>query len=95
VTLPASLLMAKWLSIGIHLESFTLQQAGEVPRRVAQSTQTYSLWIAETEVTLTGPSLPGGSEAETEVRSRGSLCECESWCQNCDSPVKSRSAGYS
>ena len=47
------------LSIGKHLESLKLQQAGEVTRRFAQSTQTYSLWIGETEVTLTNPSLRG------------------------------------
>ena len=47
------------LSIGKHLESLKLQQAGKVTRRFAQSTQTYSLWIGETEVTLTNPSLRG------------------------------------
>ena len=47
------------LSIGKHLESLKLQLSGEVTRRFAQSTQTYSLWIGETEVNLTNPSLRG------------------------------------
>ena len=46
-------------SIGKHLESLKLQHSGEVTRRLAQSTQTYSMWIGETEVTLTKPSLRG------------------------------------
>lgn len=47
------------LSIGRHLESLKLQQSGEVTRRFAQSTQTYSMWIGETEATMTNPSLRG------------------------------------
>ncbi len=47
------------LSIGKHLESVKLQQSGEVIRRFAQSTQTYSMWTGETEVTMKNPSLRG------------------------------------
>ncbi len=54
-------------SIGKHLESLELHHSGEVTRRLAQSTQTYSLWVGETQVTLTKPSLRGVSEAETEA----------------------------
>ncbi len=42
-----------------HLESLELHHSGEVTRRLAQSTQTYSLWVGETQVTLTKPSLRG------------------------------------
>ena len=70
------------LSIGKHLESLKLQQAGKVTRRFAQSTQTYSLWIGETEVTLTNPwrvgvqrrrgrPLPGGPQRIVDRVCRG------------------------
>ncbi|MBL8634390.1 MAG: hypothetical protein JNM40_14300 [Myxococcales bacterium] len=47
------------MSIWRHLESLDLQQSGEVTRRFAHSTQTYSLWLGETEVTMQNPSLRG------------------------------------
>jgi hypothetical protein len=46
-------------SIGKHLESLELHHSGEVTRRLAQSKKTYSLWVGETQVTLTKPSLRG------------------------------------
>lgn len=47
------------VSISRHLVSLQSQHTGEVIRRFAHSTQTYSLWVGESDVTMPNPSLRG------------------------------------
>lgn len=46
-------------SLGAHLLTIRLTHQGEVTRRFEQSEATYQLWVGETRVTLTEPSLRG------------------------------------